>query len=92
METKQIDSIIMLDNRKNLKLTGVEKVFYSTQTEALVLTSYGKLHIIGSNICVKKVAIDQNLVELEGKFNTIKYISSDKTTTSKNIFGLFKRG
>ncbi len=92
METKQQDSLIMLDNRKMLKVTGVEKLFYSTQTEALMLTSIGKLLVTGNNICVKKVAIEQNIVELEGRFNSFKYISSDKTDVNKGLFKFLKRG
>ena len=92
METKpQIDSLITLDNRKNIKITGVEKVYYSTQTEALLQTSYGKLHILGSNICVKRVALDQNIVELEGKFNSLKYISGEKKAPNR-MFNFLKRG
>ena len=91
METKQQDSIIMLENRNSLKVTGVEKFYYSTQTETMLLTSYGKMHITGSNLNIKKVALEQNIVELEGKINTIKYTTSEKTN-SKGLFNFFKRG
>ena len=87
----QIDSCVNLDNRNTLKITGVQKVFYSTQTESLLLTSYGKLLISGNNINVKKVALEQNIVELDGKFDAIKYTNSSKQT-NKKLFGLFKRG
>ena len=91
METIQ-DSIVMLENRKSLKITGVEKVFYSTQSETLLLTSYGKIYIGGNNLTVKKVALEQNIVELDGNINSIKYTTSEKTTHSKNLFNFFKRG
>ena len=67
---KIINSTITLDNRSALKIMGAEKVFYVTQSEALVQTSYGRLQITGSNLSVKKVAIDQNIVELDGRFNS----------------------
>ena len=92
MDNNKLDSIVMLENRKSLKITGVEKVFYSTQSETLLLTSYGKMHILGDNLSVRKVALEQNVVELDGKINTIKYSTSEKSTPSKNFFNIFKRG
>ena len=86
-----IPSVISIENRNSLKLTGVEKLFYSVQNETLVQTSYGKLLITGSNLTVKRIAIDQNLLELEGKINGLKYLSGDKTKPG-GLFGLIKRG
>ena len=90
MENK-IDSQVVLDNRNSLKVTGATKLYYSTQNESMIETSVGKLIITGSDINVTKVAIDNNLVELAGKFNSIKYTTTDKTTKTKGIFSL-RRG
>ncbi|MBQ4535976.1 MAG: hypothetical protein IJA22_04015 [Clostridia bacterium] len=90
METnKTLESNLTLENRKYLKVTGAEKLFYTTQSEALIQTSYGRLQISGSNISVKKVAIEQNLVELEGRFNSFKYVTNEKTNPSG--LRIFKR-
>lgn len=92
MDNKQVmPSTISIDNRSALKLTGVEKLYYSVQNETLVGTSYGKLLITGSNLTVKRIAIEQNLLELEGKINSIKYVSGEKTK-QKSLFGFIKRG
>ena len=92
MENKQVmPSSVSLENRNTLKITGVEKLFYSMQTETLVQTSYGKLLITGSNLTVKRIAIDQNLLELEGRINSIKYVGNEKTKP-RSVFGFIKRG
>lgn len=92
MDNKQImPSLVTIENRNSLKLTGVEKLFYSVQNETLVQTSYGKLLITGSNLTVKRIALDQNILELEGRINSLKYVGNEKTKPG-SLFGFIKRG
>ena len=77
---------LILNNRNNLSVTGVDKVI-SVKPDLLQLkTSAGDLIVIGQNIEVTKLDLEQHSINLTGKFDSIKYSESNKTPLLKKIF------
>lgn len=84
---KQIlEHSLTLTNRKNLTITGVDKVV-SVKPELLQLKSTaGDIAISGQNIEVTKLDVEQHTITLTGKFDNIKYFENTKTPLLKKIF------
>ncbi len=86
MEQKRIaDSSVEIINRKSIKISGVERVFNSSDSSALLQTSYGRLLILGQTLQVKKISIETGIMEIDGKINSVKYVSDGFK------LGLFKK-
>lgn len=75
-----------LVDRKYLTITGVEKVI-SVKPDLLQLkTSAGDIIVVGQNIEVTKLDLEQHSLNLNGKFDSIKYIENNKKPLLKKIF------
>lgn len=83
---QSLDHSLTLTNRKNLTITGVDKVV-SVKPELLQLKSTaGDIAISGQNIEVTKLDVEQHTITLTGKFDNIKYFENTKTPLLKKIF------
>ena len=82
---------LKLINRKLLEITGVLQVD-SFDSEAFVLkTECGILTIMGQNLHIKNLSLDQGLLVIEGTINELAYVEPDSQGKSKGLFGkLFK--
>jgi len=77
---------INLTDRKELTITGVEKMI-SVKPDLLQLTTeFGTLQILGSSMEVSKLDLEQKLVEVKGLITAIKYLDDKKTPLFKRIF------
>ena len=82
----QLEQKIILIDRKNLSITGVEKMI-SVKPDLLQLTTnFGTLQIIGANMEVSKLDLEQHLLEVKGIISSIKYLEDNKTPFFKRIF------
>lgn len=64
---------LICDSRKLLQLTGVEKVESSNETQVLCLVMGAPLLITGKGMHMKKLDVEQGLVEIEGQIDGIRY-------------------
>ena len=82
-----MDNKLTLTNRKNLCLTGIEKVVGISDSELLVEVDGVALSVQGSNMEVKKLDVESGSLEVDGMINNIKYFDKkQKLSFIKRIF------
>lgn len=77
-----MQEIINIDNQKCMSIRGVEKIVSSTPTQSVVQTSLSKIVIIGNNLEVKKLDIENKDAIIEGEILSIKF---NKKGEKKNL-------
>ncbi len=78
---------IILTDRKQMQITGVEKANGLNENLISLLVSGAHLIITGKNMHVEKLMVEEGLVELEGEIESIKYSQSKpKTSFIKRLF------
>lgn len=78
--------IITLTDRKQLSLTGVEKMI-SVKPDLLQLnTDFGTLQITGTAMEVSKLDLEEKVLEVKGVITSIKYLDDKKAPLFKRIF------
>ena len=78
--------IITLTDRKQLSLTGVEKMI-SVKPDLLQLnTDFGTLQITGTAMEVSKLDLEEKVLEVKGVITSIKYLDDKKAPIFKRIF------
>ena len=81
-ETKE--QLIVLSNKKNLSITGTNKII-SLKPELIQLsTIYGGIIIVGENLELIKLDNNTTRAEISGNINGLKFINSNKE--KENIF------
>ena len=81
-----IEHSLNLIDRKRLVITGIDKVVSVKPDLLQVKTSAGDMHVVGQNIEVTKLDLEQHTLSLNGKFDSIKYTQNAKTPLLKKIF------
>lgn len=82
-----MDNKLTLTNRKNLCITGIEKVVGISDSELLVEVDGVALSVQGSNMEVKKLDVESGILEVDGMINNIKYFDKkQKLSFIKRIF------
>ncbi len=82
-----MDSNIILKNRKNLSVSGIEKVVSVSQKQLSMEMEDCSLFVLGENMEVKKLDVDCGNLEVEGLISEIKYAGKkEKTNLIKRIF------
>lgn len=76
---------IILEDRSKAIITGVEKVISSADTFINLVTTQGGLNIVGKDIKIEKLNLDDGSLQLSGNFDSIRY-SVTKTPLIKRIF------
>ena len=76
---------ICIDNRKNLILTGVDKVDNATPDFFSCVIAGNNLKILGEMLEVKKIDVEEGVVELAGVVNSLSYLA-EKKSFLKRIF------
>ena len=90
MEDKKILSphSLMLENRQNVKMTGIKDIKSFDEKEILLFTETGKLLIKGEELHVKRLNLEKGEADLEGKVDSLTYLSKN---TDKKEESLLKR-
>ncbi|NLY86551.1 MAG: sporulation protein YabP [Tissierellia bacterium] len=79
---------IMVEDRENMTVTGVEQVESFNENTIILNTIKGGMIIKGENLNISKLNLDDGNVKIQGKINGINYSNKE---TPKNIMGkLFK--
>lgn len=88
IDEKEFTGKIILTNRKELSLNGVQKVNSATENVVNLKCNQTDLIIQGSDLHIKKLDIEQRFVEIEGQVDSMKYTkgSSKKNGFIKRIF------
>ncbi len=80
-------SILTLDNRSLLSLSGVEKVFGANENKVVLKVSGSALQIIGHTLTVEKLDIDTGNILVRGIVDELRYTKSHtKEPLLKRIF------
>ncbi len=86
MEEKKILSThsLMLENRQNGRITGVKDI--KSFDEILLFTQAGKLVIKGEQLHVKQLDLEKGEVDLEGKVDSLTYLSKNTDNRDESLF------
>ena len=79
---------LMLENRQNVKMTGIKDIKSFDEKEILLFTEAGKLMIKGEELHVKRLNLEKGEADLEGKVDSLTYLSKN---TDKKEESLLKR-
>lgn len=79
---------ICLIDRKVLSVSGVEKMISVQPNLLQISTIQGIIQIVGANMEVNKLDLEQHILEVSGMINSIKYLENNtkKTPLFKRIF------
>ena len=76
---------LYIEDQKKLKIIGAKKIISSTSTQALVETEENSLIIIGNELEITKLDLENKEVEFLGLITSVKY------TNTAERKGFFKR-
>lgn len=87
MEDKKLLSNhrLTLENRRGGTVTGVSDVNSFDEKEILLFTEAGKLVIKGEQLHVKRLDLEKGEVDLEGKVDSITYLSKTKDRKDESL-------
>ena len=88
MEEKKILSThsLMLENRQNGRITGVKDIKSFDEKEILLFTLAWKLVIKGEQLHVKQLDLEKGEVDLEGKVDSLTYLSKNTDNRDESLF------
>ena len=88
MDEKKILSThsLMLENRQNGRITGVKDIKSFDEKEILLFTQAGKLVINGEQLHVKQLDLEKGEVDLEGKVDSLTYLSKNTDNRDESLF------
>lgn len=69
---------LMLDNRKNLSMTGVVDVSGFDEQTVNVKTALGTLVVKGSSLHINKLNLESGDVSIDGEINSLQYLSNNR--------------
>ena len=81
--------IVTMENRRELKLTGINRVVSYDEYKIVVKTDYGRLTISGRNLVAGEMSTDSKILQLTGDIDFLQY-SRDKGKSEKGFSRLLK--
>lgn len=85
VENKQTK--LILENRKDLQMSGISKVISVNESEANLVVNGTKLHISGTEMSIEKLDVNEGILNLSGNINEIRYTGKNvKTSFFKRLF------
>lgn len=87
MEEKRTENVhkLVLSQRSNAMLNGVQDVKSFDETEILLTTSAGKMIIKGEKLHVFQLNLEKGEVEIEGRVDSITYMSKNIERDRKSV-------
>ena len=73
LETLKYNENLTLENRKTLKVAGIQEVCNSSENNICIKLKDTTLTILGTNIHITKLDVNSGILEADGEFNSIKY-------------------
>lgn len=77
---------LMLENRQDGRITGVKDIKSFDEKEILLFTQAGKLIIKGEQLHVKQLDLEKGEVDLEGKVDSLTYLSKNTDNQGEPFF------
>ena len=77
---------LLLENRRKSTISGVLDVQSFNEQEILLLTEEGKLQIKGEQLHVKQLDLEKGEVDLEGKVDSLTYLSKNTDNRDESLF------
>ena len=81
--------IVTMENRKNLKITGVLQVTAYDEYKVVLKTDYGKLTVSGRGLIAGEISTSGKTLQLTGDIDFIQY-SRDKGKSEKGLARLLR--
>ena len=69
---------LIIQDRKQMELTGVSNVESFDENTVTCYTSFGKLSICGQDLHLHRLDLDGTILSIEGKIETLSYIDVKK--------------
>ena len=88
-KTEFKEQSITLNNRKQLEITGVEKLENLNKEEFLVKTTLGMLEVTGSELEMQHLDLEKHILLISGIITSIEYLDEDLDKNKKE--GFFKK-
>ncbi|MFZ2943926.1 MAG: sporulation protein YabP, partial [Blautia wexlerae] len=70
----------------NGRITGVKDIKSFDEKEILLFTQAGKLVIMGEQLHVKQLDLEKGEVDLEGKVDSLTYLSKNTDNRDESLF------
>ena len=93
MDTKKTEnektfdtSEVILKNRQNLQVKGVEKVYETSPTKLLLKIAGSDCVISGENMGVERLDVEDGVLVVNGTINSIRYGEKNQGNFLKRIF------
>ena len=86
MENIVKEQNLTLKDRKLLNITGVNKMISVRPDLLQIDTTFGTMQVLGQNMEVSKLDLEQHSLEVKGLISSIKYLDDRKTPLFKRIF------
>ena len=80
---------ISLKDRSSLVISGVEHIYSFNDKKVELLTSAGRLVVEGEGLDMSKLNLEESVISVEGKVNSINY-AKDKKPEEKFLKKVFK--
>lgn len=72
-KSSQLNEKIILINRNKLSLEGIIEVISSSENSIYIKVQDNHMTILGSNMHIEKLDVDNKILECSGNFECIKY-------------------
>ena len=89
MENIVKEQNLSLKDRKLLNISGVNKMISVKPDLLQIDTTFGTMQVLGQNMEVSKLDLEQHNLEVKGLISSIKYLDDRKTPLFKRIFKWF---
>lgn len=94
MDDKRYDNrsqSIILENRQNLSITGVEKVESFNEKIIIALTIKGLITVKGNSMHMSKLNLEDGNLKIEGNIDSLHYSNKSSSSSGKGLLGkMFK--
>lgn len=84
LENTEKEQLIILSNKKNLSVSGTNKIISLKPDLIQLNTNYGGLQITGNNLELIKLDNNTTRAEISGNINSIKFLNNIKE--KENLF------
>ena len=72
-KSETTNSRVVLDNRNRISVTGVTRVDSTNESGIILTIKDTKMTILGSDLHVSRLSIEEGVIEATGTINSIKY-------------------
>lgn len=86
----QHNHFVHIDNRERIEITGVTRVDTFNDDNVILHTIMGVINIKGKDMKVNKLNVDTGDMLIEGRINSMQYLSKDNEKKGSFIKNLFK--